>query len=579
MNNSFVISVLNAKYLHASPAPYCLAAGVKVFCENLYQDIAIVESTVNKPLDETLNDILKLRPKVVGFCCYIWNIEKTLKLVSEIKKHNKDIITVVGGPEVSYNAYDILQRNSFIDFVLSGEGEQSFALFLNAMQKNNFSRVLNLTQRANIGGLCGRTLCGDIYVSPAAVLKGEVPSPLLANYHKNLDGRISYFETSRGCPFSCDFCLSGASNNARYFNVEQKLKELETLWNSETKTIKFVDRTFNSNKIHANAILKFILDSFNQNKIPKDICFHFEIAADIVDEQTILLLEAMPKGLVQLEIGIQSFHEKTLSAINRKTDIQKVKDTISRLVAFKNIHIHIDLIAGLPFESLIEFEKSFNEAYSLYADMLQLGFLKLLHGSAMREFKDKFSQQYQDTPPYQVVSTPWLSTNDLEIISYTEDALDRVYNSGRFFNTVEYILKTTEISPFRLYHDIGKATVAYDFGERVSLDGYTEFLFDFFCSIKGICRATVRDMLVQDRLATNSSGRLPRCLRQKDNRLKKAVSYLNANAETAQYKGVKRAVALLYSEQNVCYVDYQDDKKTAFCKQYCVNKIPFSDIF
>ncbi len=580
MNNNFVISVLNAKYLHASPAPYCLAAGVKVFFENLYQDIAIVESTVNRPLEETLNDILTFRPKVVGFCCYIWNIEKTLELVNEIKKHDKDIITVVGGPEVSYNARDVLIKNSFVDFVLSGEGEQSFALFLNAMQKNNFSSVLNPTQRADISGLCGREKNGDVFVSPPVVLKGEVPSPLLADYHKNLGGRISYFETSRGCPFSCAFCLSGASSNARYFNVDQKLKELETLWNSETKTIKFVDRTFNSNKIHANAILKFILDSFNQNKIPKDICFHFEIAADIVDEQTFLLLEAMPKGLVQLEIGIQSFHEKTLSAINRATNIEKVKQKIKRLVAYQNMHIHIDLIAGLLYEDLTQFEKSFNEAYTLGAEMLQLGFLKLLHGSDLRDKASENGIIFANQPPYQVVSTPWLSSEQFKEIAFAEDALDRVYNSGRFLKTVEYILKTTEISPFGLYRAIGKATEDYNFGERVSLDGYTEFLLELFCSMEGICRLVVRDVLVQDRLATNNSGRLPECLRRKDSRLKQAVSHLNANAETAQKKGVKRAVALLYSENNVCYVDYDKcNKKASFYKRYNVNKIPFSDVF
>ncbi len=579
MNNNYVIAVLNAKYLHASPAPYCLAAGVKLFSKHLYQDVAIVESTVNRPLDETLNDILKLSPKIIGFCCYIWNIEKTLELISDIKKHDKDIITVVGGPEVSYNPYDILQNNSFVDFVLSGEGEQSFALFLNAIQKRSFSRVLTHAQRSDIDGLCGREQDGGIYVSQPAMLKGEIPSPLLADYHKNLGGRISYFETSRGCPFNCAFCLSGATGNARYFSLNEKLAQLQTLWNSETKTIKFVDRTFNSNKNHANAILRFILESYHQNKIPKDICFHFEIAADIVDKQTFQLLEKMPKGLIQLEIGIQSFHEKTLLAINRKTDMQKVKRNIGRLLSFKNMHIHIDLIAGLPFEDLHEFEKSFNTAYSLYADMLQLGFLKLLHGSDMREFPDRFSLEYGIKPPYQVVSTPWLSSDDLNLISHVEDALDRVYNSGRFLSTVEYIIKTTEISPFELYRDIGKAAKAYDFGERVSLDSYTEFLNEFFCSMENVCHDTVRDMMVQDRLATNNSGRLPDCLKQKDPRLKQAVLYLNSNVETTQKKGNKRAVALLNVEKNICYVDYETSEKNAFYKRYKLNKIPFEKAF
>ncbi len=572
MEKLLVLAVLNSKYIHFSPAPYCIASGIKQFSNSLYQKTVICETTINQPLGEFEREILSHNPKVVAFSCYIWNIEKTLELCESIKKQNKDIVTMVGGPEVSYNAAEVLKNNSFIDVVVSGEGEKTVPLLLERLIDAKF----NPSAIEKISGVTTRDFKWDCEQNDSADFCEYPPSPIEAGYAKNAGGRITYFETSRGCPFRCAFCLSGQNEKPRYFDLDKKLQELLVLANSDTKTIKFVDRTFNASASHSEKILLFIKQNFGK-AIPKHICFHFEIAADILSEKTFQILETMPKGAVQLEIGMQSFCEKTLLAINRKTDIEKLKRNIKRLVSFGNMHIHIDLIAGLPFEDLLEFEKSFNTGYSLCSNMLQVGFLKLLHGSDMKRFPERYPAVFDIKPPYQVVSTPWLSKSDIKVIQNVEDALERIYNSGRFKNTIHYVLSATGKTPFELYRLIGEYTSNFDFGERISLDGYTEFLKDFLGCLPGISGEVLRDMLVVDRLSTNKSGRLPEALRINDKRLKQAVIAINQNFSLE--KGIKRSVALLYSEQNVVYVDYINDKEDPKASGYKLNKIPFEEMF
>lgn len=573
MTSAVVFSVLNAKYVHASPAPWCLAAGVKAYMPDLYSRVHIVEATINQPPEDVLGRILSLAPSVVAFSCYLWNIDTTLALCTALKQALPHVVIVLGGPEVSYRAKDVLQSYAQVDYILAGEGEESMPAFLKVVLVQDDPGLLH--EQAQIAGLCGRRADGTIYDNAPCVLHGAVPSPLTAGYAEAVGGRIAYFETSRGCPYTCAFCLSGRCGTPRFFELDAVFEDLLRLANSGTQTIKFVDRTFNANAVHANKILQFILMHYGK-EIPLGICFHFEIAGDILREETFALLEQMPAGAVQLEIGMQSFCEKTLEAVHRKTNTAILQTNIRRLVAMGNMHIHIDLIAGLPFEDLTVFTESFNTGYALGAQMLQLGFLKLLHGSPMRSLPQEFPCEFDENAPYQVRTTPWLSAEDFTLLHRTEDAVERVYNSGRFRQTVDYVLKVSGLTPFDFYTGLGVASHKMGVGWRISLDDYTAVLKEYCLMLKNVDGETLRDMMVRDRLLTNATGRLPACLYRRDDQLSKAVRYLGERAETAPKKGVRRGVALLYAAQTMCWVDYIPEEQNPVTGRWVLHEIPLS---
>lgn len=542
------ICALNAKYIHSSLAPWCLAAGVAEHAPE--QQAVVIEGTINEPPQAVLARILEQKPDVVTFSCYLWNIRQTLQLAQTLKQA-ASLTIVLGGPEVSYNATQVLNENPQIDFILSGEGETSLPAFLMCLAKGEATH--------NVQGLCTRT-----EISAPCVLTTTPPSPYTQNYLKGLKGRIAYLETSRGCPFTCAFCLSGRCGTPRYFPLERAFSDLLILANSGAQTVKLIDRTFNASPKHANAILRFILEHYG-NEIPAGVCFHFEIAGDILQEETMQLFSQMPVGAVQLEIGMQSFCEKTLAAVRRKTDTTQLKENIRKLVAMQNMHIHIDLIAGLPYEDLQTFANSFNDGYALQANMLQMGFLKLLHGAPMREETETFPCTFDENPPYEVMDTPWLNEKELSLLHQTEDALERVYNSGRFPRTAAYVLNATGMTPFDFYTMLGTHVAA---PLQTSLDAYTALFYEFCKTLPHINNDGLRDVMVCDRLSTNATGRLPVCLQVKDPDLKKAVQYL-AKTDPPP-KGIRRGVALLYGEQKIVFVDYQ--QKQPITGQYPLHK-------
>lgn len=577
MKGTVVLSVLNAKYIHGSPAPWCLAGGIKAYAPGLYSRVRIVEATVNQPSTDVLERIVAAAPAVVGFSCYLWNIDTTLALCTALKQALPHVIIVLGGPEVSYCAKDVLQNNIQVDYILAGEGEESLPAFLMTVFAQEEPELLPEQAQQFIAGLCGRRADGTVYESAPCVLSGAVPSPLTVGYAEALQGRIAYFETSRGCPYTCAFCLSGRCGKPRYFSLDTVFQDLLRLANSGTRTIKFVDRTFNANAVHANKILQFILAHYGK-EIPQGICFHFEMAGDILREETFALLAQMPAGAVQLEIGIQSFCEKTLEAVHRKTDTTILQANINRLVAMGNMHIHIDLIAGLPYENLTVFAESFNKGYALGAQMLQLGFLKLLHGSAMRSLPQTYPCEFDENAPYEVRTTPWLSTQDFELLRHAEDALERVYNSGRFRLTVDYVLSASGQTPFEFYTGLGIAAHKAGVHWRTSLDDYTAILQEYCASLDNVDDGTLRDLLVRDRLSTNSTGRLPPCLYRQDAQLTKAMKRLSANPATARRKGVRRGVALLYAAKAVCWVDYVPAEKNPVTGRWLLHEMPLDTI-
>ena len=541
---SAALCALNAKYVHSSLAPWCLLAGVRAFAPDI--DAHVVEGTVNEPPETVLERIASGAPAVVTFSCYLWNIRQTLALAEQLKYRLPGVYIVLGGPEVSYCAETVLNENPAVDFVLSGEGETSVPALLSCLAKGKAPSA------EEVPGLCTRES-----IAPPCVLSGEVPSPYTPEYFKALNGRIAYLETSRGCPFTCAFCLSGRCGTPRYFDLKGVYENILALANSGAQTVKLIDRTFNANPRHANAILRFLLSHYGK-EIPAGVCFHFEIAGDILTEETMELLAQMPAGAVQLEIGMQSFCEKTLEAVRRKTNTEKLKANIRRLAAMGNMHIHIDLIAGLPYEDVQTFAESFNTAYALGADMLQMGFLKLLHGAAMREEPQNFPCEFRSEPPYEVISTPWLTAEELEMLHSVEDVLERMVNSGRFQRTADYLMERTGLTPFALFQAIGKAAhEAGVAGHGVALDEYTAFLLDTAPRLcENVTREALRDVMVCDRLESNATGRLPLCLHIADPALGQTVKRLAAL--NPPRPGVRRGVAILYTERQAVYVDYEN---------------------
>lgn len=541
-----VICCLNSKYIHSALAPWCLLAGVKAYCR---EDVTakVVEGTVNEPLTAVLARITEHMPQTIGFCTYIWNVTAVLALAERLKAQNSNVKIVLGGPEVSYRAQEVLERYPFIDFVLSGEGEKPFAQLLDALAEN--------ADLSAVSGLCYRA--GAEYHIAEPYLPTEEPvSPYGAEYLQSLHGRIAYLETSRGCPFSCAFCLSGRCGTVRFFDLERAKEHMLLLAQSGAKTVKLVDRTFNADKKRAYELFSFIIQNYGV-KIPAGVCFHFEIAGDILDDRLIALLNTAPVGSIQLEIGLQSFNETTLAAVNRKTNTSRLIETIQKLIAPRNMHIHIDLIAGLPYEDADSFADSFNRAFSLQPDMLQFGFLKLLYGAPMRENREQYPCTFSEQPPYEVQSTPWLTAAELQQMHRMEDAFDRIYNSGRFRRTVDFALQALNITPFAFF---GMFADWLRRSERssanVPLDTYSEYLFLFLTEFPQLDAAAVRDKMVCDRLATNASGVLPKFLQRQDVKLKAVRTALNANPDTQLQKGVKRAIAILYTENHAVYVDY-----------------------
>ncbi len=486
-----LICCLNSKYIHASLAPWCLLSGVREYC-TVPVEAKVFESTINNEISNIVETIIAEAPDVVSFSCYIWNIKQTLEVCRSIKER-KSLVIILGGPEVSFRASDVLNENAFIDFVLCGEGEESFPKFIEALYNNN--------NYETVEGLCYRNN-EDIILNPEKVSQGTPPSPYCDAFFENLKGRISYIETSRGCPYRCAFCLSGRCSPLRFFDIDKVKSDIISLSESGTKTIKFVDRTFNANPKRADEILSFIL-SERGKKISEDVCFHFEIAGDILTDKTMEILGSAPLGLFQLEIGMQSFNEETLKRINRKTNTEKLINNIKRLISFGNMHIHIDLIAGLTGEDLNSFERSFDIGYNLKAHMLQMGFLKLLYGADMREKPEEYPCEFNPEPPYQVTSTPWLSEGEIKKLEGCEDALERMYNSGRFLLTLEYLLGEVGLTPFKLFYSFGNVVN----GAGMSLSDYALHIYDYF---KAFCDSDIlREKIVCDMLSCSSALQIP----------------------------------------------------------------------
>ena len=531
-----IIACLNSKFVHSSLAPWCLFSGVKSFVKTNV-DAKVMECTINSNIIDFAESILSENPEILSFSCYIWNIEKTIEVCKYVKSKSK-VKIVLGGPEVSYRAKDVLNNYPFIDYVLSGEGEETYSQLIDILFENgDLSSVAGLSYRNN-----------ECIVSiPEKEYIGTPVSPYSDEYFNNLNGKITHIETSRSCPYRCAFCLSGNTSPLRFFDLDRVKEDIIKISNSGTKTVKFIDRTFNANPKRANDILEFILEN-RGTKIPENVCFHFEIAGDILKEETFEILEKAPKGLFQLEIGMQSFNEETLKAINRKTNTKKLIENIKRLISFNNMHIHVDLIAGLTGEDLLSFEKSFDIGYFLGANMLQMGFLKLLYGADMRKYPDKYPCKYSENPPYEVTETPWLSKEEINKLKKCEDALERLYNSGRFLFTLEYLIGNKIFTPFELFYKFGNEID----GNKMNLSDYAVHVYYFFKDYAD--SEILRETIICDLLSCSSALQIPDIFKVDD------PLYKNLKKHFANIKGEHNKIAILYKTNRVFVVNQNSEK-------------------
>ena len=437
-----LLAACNAKYIHSNLAVYNLKS-----CSGEYSSRVVVkEYTINQIRDDILKDIYLEQPDVVCFSCYIWNISFVRELVPDLKKILPQVEFWAGGPEVSYDAVEFLKKNPAFFGVMVGEGEETFhelAGYYIERKPETLSGIRGVAFRDENKGR-------DIVHTGWRELMDLSKVPFAYSNLTEFKNRIIYYESSRGCPFSCSYCLSSIDKKLRFRDKKKKKKELQFFIDNKVPQVKFVDRTFNCKHDHAMEIWRYITE--NDNGITN---FHFEISADLLRSEELALMKTMRPGLIQLEIGVQSTNPQTIKAIRRTMDFEKLKGIVEQIHSFGNIHQHLDLIAGLPYEGYDSFHKSFCDVYALRPEQFQLGFLKVLKGSHMMEMTGEYQILYKDREPYEVLSTAWMTYGEILRLKMVESMVEVYYNSGQFKNTLVFLEKYFD-DPFRMYEALGR---------------------------------------------------------------------------------------------------------------------------
>ena len=432
-----LLAACNAKYIHANLAVYDL----KAYSSDYDEHVILREYTINQPKDEILKDIYSSGADVVCFSCYIWNISFVRELIRDLVKILPKTAFWAGGPEVSYDAEKFLTEMPEMTGVMVGEGEKTFHDLLEFYIDGKDSLE-------EISGIAYRT--GDKIIHNGwRELMDLSAIPFVYEHLEKFENRIIYYESSRGCPFSCSYCLSSIDKKLRFRDLELVKKELQFFLDHRVPQVKFVDRTFNCKHEHAMTIWKYILE--HDNGVTN---FHFEISADLLREEEMELMSQMRPGLIQLEIGVQSTNPETIRAIHRHMDLKKLEHCVNRVHSFRNIHQHLDLIAGLPYEDYDTFHQSFNDVYRMKPDQLQLGFLKVLKGSLMQKEAEVYGIVYKEKEPYEVLSTNWLTYGEVLKLKMVESMVEVYYNSGQFWHTLEYLVPF-EKDAFTFYEKLG----------------------------------------------------------------------------------------------------------------------------
>ena len=472
----------NAKYIHSNLAVYDLQAYASDYADH----IVLKEYTINQQKDDIMRDIYLEHPDVVCVSCYIWNLSFVKELMADLIKILPGADFWAGGPEVSYDAEKFLTENSEFKGVMVGEGEETFKELAGYYVEKNPQNLKDMT------GICYRD--GDRIIHNGWRQIMDLSSiPFIYKDLSEFKNRIIYYESSRGCPFSCSYCLSSIDKKLRFRDTETVKKELQFFIDNKVTQVKFVDRTFNCKHDHAMAIWKYINE--HDNGVTN---FHFEISADLLREEELQEMSTMRPGLIQLEIGVQSTNPDTIKAIHRTMDFEKLKGIVDRIHSFGNIHQHLDLIAGLPYEDYDSFRHSFNDVYALKPQQLQLGFLKVLKGSHMMEMCKEYGIVYKTQEPYEVLSTKWLDYDHVLKLKTVENMVEVYYNSGQFQNTLEY-LENFFTDAFSIYERLGSFYMKKGYGDvsHTRMRRY-EILLEFLEDVPEISMDQVKDQMVYD---------------------------------------------------------------------------------
>ena len=472
----------NAKYIHSNLAVYDLQAYASDYADH----IVLKEYTINQQKDDIMRDIYLEHPEVVCVSCYIWNLSFVKELMADLIKILPGVDFWAGGPEVSYDAEKFLTENSEFKGVMVGEGEETFKELAGYYVEKNPQDLKDMT------GICYRD--GDQIIHNGWRQIMDLSSiPFIYKDLSEFKNRIIYYESSRGCPFSCSYCLSSIDKKLRFRDTETVKKELQFFIDNKVPQVKFVDRTFNCKHDHAMAIWKYINE--HDNGVTN---FHFEISADLLREEELQEMSTMRPGLIQLEIGVQSTNPDTIKAIHRTMDFEKLKGIVDRIHSFGNIHQHLDLIAGLPYEDYDSFRHSFNDVYALKPQQLQLGFLKVLKGSHMMEMCREYGIVYKTQEPYEVLSTKWLDYDHVLKLKTVENMVEVYYNSGQFQNTLEYLENFFQ-DAFSIYERLGSFYLEKGYGDvsHTRMRRY-EILLEFLEDVPEISMDQVKDQMVYD---------------------------------------------------------------------------------
>lgn len=443
-----ILAALNAKYIHSNLALRYLS---RFQNNNQKHHVETMEFTINQRLDFIAEELFRKQPDVVLFSCYIWNVEMLRQLCPILKKIMPDCVIGFGGPEVSYESETFLRENPAVDFVMRGEGELVFTKYLEHLDAGNpatLGEIESLTYRQ------GDEIFSTPQMHPMDL--ALLPFPYEDDF-SDVQNQIIYYESSRGCPYHCGYCLSSVENGVRFVPLDKVLPDLQKFLDKNVPQVKFIDRTFNCKKSHAMAIWKYLHE--HDNGVTN---FHLEITADLIDQETIDFLKTVRKGLFQFEIGVQSTNPQTIRAINRNVDFAALSEIVQQIKDGGNIHQHLDLIAGLPYEDYDSFGCSFNDVYALHPEQLQLGFLKVLKGSMLHQKQKEFEIVYHDTAPYEVLTTHELPYADTLRLKYVEEMVETYYNSGRFLHTLAYLVPLYE-SPFAFFEALSQFWVSENY--------------------------------------------------------------------------------------------------------------------
>ncbi|CEO15951.1 radical SAM domain-containing protein [[Clostridium] sordellii] len=499
-----LLTTLNSKFIHTNLAIRYLNQMVKDI-EDIEVDIR--EYTINNELDFILKDIYKNDYDVILFSTYIWNVNDIVKLCDNIKKVKPNMKIALGGPEVSYDSEDSMKKYDFVDYILYGEGELVFRDFLKHLKGD--------IKIEDVDGIVYRNNKDIIKNKPMKLLENLdlIPSPYEKLNKEEYENRIVYYETSRGCPFNCQYCLSSTLQGLRYFSIDRVKKDLKALIDARVSQIKFIDRTFNANKKFAMEIMKFLMENDNDYTT-----YHFEVTAHLLSDDMLEFLKDCKEGLFQFEIGVQTTNEKVLDAVGRRDDFGKLSYVVKKIASYRNIHQHLDLIAGLPYEDYKSFENSFNDVFNLGIEHLQLGFLKMIKGTGIRNRADEHEFRYKDYPPYEVLYNKYISYDQILKLKDIEEILERYFNSKNFVLSMRYIIHNFyKQSPFKFFEDF--ATYFNDNGYFNMSQGKNQLykiLLDFYLEKININSDLFKEIIKYDYISLGKTSNVPAFLEKVD---------------------------------------------------------------